>query len=283
MKETVMARVFWKALFCASLAVALPLCAQEAKVSAKEDSSATKDEKPPAKEISPAKSRRLSYGFRVEAFPLPLFKTSTATSSTTNPIADYTFTASTNSPKAAPAASVAFRLMTHLTLVGEFYLQHAKYTQTSTERTGKLDPNASTDTRPVTTIIQSTEANYWVFPVMARWDKIPGFLPRAIPGRRLRSHAYVAGGVEFRHVGRIRTGNDITNPDLTTNYNETPAPVNLTNQFGGLVALGLRFKDDFGIKVTPELRFIRWKGYTLQGPGYQSQPYQAEVGLGISF
>src|ERR1035437_9899358 len=105
-----MASVFWKAIFCASLAVALPVFAQQEKVPAKEEGPSTKEARSSAKEAKPGAGRRFSYGFRVEAYPLPLFKTSTATSSTVKPIADYTYTATTSSQKAAPGASVTYRL-----------------------------------------------------------------------------------------------------------------------------------------------------------------------------
>jgi hypothetical protein len=261
-KEIVMASLFFNAILCASLAVALPVFAQEKKQAA---------------------PRRFSYGFRVEAFPLRLFQTSAATSSTVKPIADYTYTATSSSQKAAPGASVTYRLTDHISLAGEFFLHHAKYTQTGTERTGKRDPNASTDDRPATTIIQTTRANYWVVPVLARYERIPGLSGIPVPGHRLLSHGYVSGGFEFRHVGRIRTGNDITNPDGTTDYNETPATPSRTNQFGAVIGAGLRLRDELGIKVTPEVRFIRWQGSTFQGAGYRSTPYQAEAGLGFSF
>jgi hypothetical protein len=286
-----MASIFWKAFFCASLAVALPLSAQEDKPAAKVDKPAAAEEQAPIKVEKPASHRRLSYGFRVEAYPLPLFKTSYATSSVTKPIADFTYTATTSSQRAAPGATIAYRLTNHISFTGEFYLQHAKYTQTATERTGKKDPNASTDDRPVTTIIQTTTANYWVAPVLVRYEHLPRLLPTLpdvplmpkISLRRMLSHGYVAGGFEFRHVGRIRTANDITNPDLSTNYNEIAATASRANQFGALIALGLKFADEFGIKVIPEVRLIRWQGYTFEGPGYKSTPYQAEAGLGISF
>ncbi len=226
-------------------------------------------------------ARRLFYGFRVEAFPLKLFQTGSATDSTTKPIADYSYTSGSSSQKAAPVASVIYVLNRRLTINGEFFLHHAKYTQTAVIRTGKKDTNSSTDVRPTITQIETTRANYWVVPVMVQYHRIPVY--KGSWRTRLLSHAYVAGGIEYRHVGRVRTGTDITNADGTTDYNEIAATPSRRNQIGAVLGIGLRFIDDIGIRITPEIRVVHWQGSTFEGPGYRSVPNQAEAGIGFNF
>jgi hypothetical protein len=230
----------------------------------------------PAKNVAnPSGQRRFFYGFRVEAFPLKQFTTSSPTVHTTNPVADYSYSAHSNSQKEALAGTFEYAITRHWSAGAEFYLTHATYVQTTTLRTGVPSPNSSTDDRPVTTFTQTTKANYWVLPVIARYYGIrrTGFL----------SHLYLLGGAEYRYVGRVRTGTDINYPDGTTGYNEIPAVPTNRNQIGALAGFGIRFFDQFGFKLTPEVRYIRWNNESFMGPGYASTRNQAEAGIGFSF
>jgi hypothetical protein len=224
---------------------------------------------------TPPAIRRPSLGIRIEYFDTPFFKTSTVQASTTDPIADYTYIGSTGSPRWVLAPTVEYRLWGHLSLSGELHFHHAQYKQTTQMLSGLRDPNSSTDDRQVTTITQTTRANFWEFPFLVHYY---GFRPKGWFHR-----AYASAGVEWRYVGKIRTGTDYSYADGTTDYNEIPAQPNLTNQFGVVVGGGLRFMDAFRVKVTPEVRYIRWQGVTFQGQGYRSMPDQLEAGIGLSF
>jgi hypothetical protein len=41
--------------------------------------------------------------------------------------------------------------------------------------------------------------------------------------------------------------------------------------------------DSRRIKLTPEVRYIRWRGYTFQGLTYRSSENQIQAGFGLSF
>ncbi len=218
---------------------------------------------------------RFYYGVRVEAFPLRLFDTSTRQSATTNPIASYINSASSSSQKFAPAGSFEYVLTPRWSLGTEFYLTHAKYILNTQVRTGLPSPNASTDDRPVTTYVESSKANYWVLPALARFQ---GLRPH-----RYLSRAYAVGGAEYRHVGRVRTGTDIYYPDGSTGYTEVAAVPLHHDQVGYVVGIGLRYFDQLGFKLAPEIRYIRWTDDTFKGPGYASTKNQAEASLGFTF
>jgi hypothetical protein len=126
------------------------------------------------------------------------------------------------------------------------------------------------------TLTQGVKARYWEAPLMARYF---GLLPSG-----LFSHAYIAAGVEYRHVGLVRDRNRYQYADGEIYYDQTPATPNLTNQFGYVAGLGMRLIDDATkIRVMPEVRFIRWQGTTFQGPGYRSAANQLEIGVGVSY
>ena len=224
---------------------------------------------------NPLQERRFFYGVRIQAFPLKQFTTSSPTVHTTNPVADYTYGASSSSQKAALAGTFEYIINRHLSAGVEFYLTHAKFIQTTNVQTGVPSPNSSTDDRPVTQYVQNTKANYWVLPLIARYY--------GIRQKGLFSHLYLLGGAEYRYVGRVRTGTDIYYPDSTTGYNEVSAVPANRNQIGVLAGLGVRFFDQFGFKLTPEVRYSRWNNYSFQGPGYASVKNQVEAGLGFSF
>jgi len=226
-------------------------------------------------EVRAKEGRRFSFGLRVQAFPYPLFKTSTATSSTTKPIADYNYTGTTDSPKVAVGPAVEFRLTRHLSIGTDLVIHRADYKEVTEIRSGKKDPNASTDDRKVTTITQTTRASYWDVPVLARYYRLfsGGFL----------SHVYAVGGLAYRRVGRVRTGNEFSNADETTDYNEKAAVPSRKELYGATVGVGLRVIDDFHIKITPEARFTHWNGTTFQGQTYRSVPNELKVGIGLTF
>jgi hypothetical protein len=94
---------------------------------------------------------------------------------------------------------------------------------------------------------------------------------------------FFAGGLEWRHVGKIRTGNDYTYPSGATDYNENPAIPNRVNDVGAVVGLGMRFVDEFHIRVTPEVRFTRWEAPSLQGFAYTAVMNELQTGLSLSF
>jgi hypothetical protein len=84
-------------------------------------------------------------------------------------------------------------------------------------------------------------------------------------------------------VGRVRTGTDIYYPDGSTGYNEVSAVPAHRNQVGFVAGNGIRYFDQLGFKLAPEIRYIRWTDNTFQGPGYATNKNQAEASLGFAF
>jgi hypothetical protein len=227
--------------------------------------------------------KRLSFGVRGEAFPLRLFNIHDFDTSTTQPIASYGYSASTSSSKVGLGPTAEYRWTDHWSFGVELNFHHADYQGTIIELSGLPGSNSPTDNRLPTTTTDTTQANYWDVPLLARYYGLPprSYLAR-IP-RKWLDRTYVCAGLEFQHVGRVRTGNAISYADGTTAYNEIPDKPHLGNQPGLVLGIGLRFMDEFHIKVTPEIRYIRWEGATFQGLSYQSVVNQFEGGLGLSF
>jgi hypothetical protein len=219
--------------------------------------------------------RRPSIGLRFEYTQTRPFETTSADASTTKPIADYNYSATSGSRGVVLTPNVEYRLRPRITLGLEFQFHHAQYRQVTQIRTGKKDPNSATDSRPVTTVTETTKASYWEVPLLARYY--------GLSRHGVGSRAYLVGGLAYRHVGNIRTGNEYSNADGTTDYNEIQAKPERTNQLGLVAGIGLRFVDDYRIKITPEVRVTHWQGTTFSTPAVRSAANQVSVGLGFAF
>ena len=220
--------------------------------------------------------RRPSVGFRVEYFETRPFGTSTIIGvNSTNPVATSTYFGTSHSSRLELAPSVEYRLTDHVSLGLELHFHPVQFQQTTDYVTGIRDPNSSTDDRKNNHVVETTQVNYWELPLVGRYYGLRS------SGKFKR--VYVLGGVDYRHLGRVRTGTSYSFSDGTTDYNEIPASAKRTNMVGGVVGIGYRVVDALRIKLTPEVRFVRWQGFVFQGPSYSSRENQLEISLGLSY
>ncbi len=230
-----------------------------------------------ADDSAPAPWWRPTVGVRIGAAPMSLFRTDTAYASTTAPVASYTYVPSTSTFKLDVAVTAEHSFSKRFSLGLEIRFHHAQFLQTTTMLSGILDPNSTYDDRRPSTFVESTKARYYEAPLVARYY---GLRPAG-----LFSRAFVAVGLEYRRVGLVRNRNEYLYADGEINYTQTVvAPPSMTNQLGFVAGAGMRFIDEpTRIRVTPEVRFIRWKGDVFQGPGYRSAANQLEIGVGVSY
>ena len=73
------------------------------------------------------------------------------------------------------------------------------------------------------------------------------------------------------------------NANGTTTTSNTAVKPSAKTLGGVVVGSGLRFVDDFGIKVEPELRYTRWFGRTFDEESARSSPNQIEVDVAFTF
>jgi hypothetical protein len=220
--------------------------------------------------------RRPSIGFRVSWYATRMFETGTVTYSTTKPVADYTITSNSSYARFFFSPTAEFRIKPKLSVSGEFRFHHASFIETSQMKSGVVDPNANADDRLNSTIKRSNKANYWEFPFLVRYY--------GIRKKGWWSPAYVGAGVEYQHIGRVRTGTDYTWADGVTDYNEIPTAPAHANQVGVIAAAGMRLVDyATHLKVNVEARYIRWQGRAFEAQSYRSTPNQVEVGIGFSY
>jgi hypothetical protein len=225
---------------------------------------------------APLHLKWISIGFRVPVSLEQEISSRTIQTSTSSPQTTTTFTTTRGSePKTGLALALEFPLRGRFTLTNELRLHHASYTQEHKYVQG--DPSSSSSTKATWT--ERTKVSEWEFPLMLRFT---GF-----GSDRILSKFYISGGGIFRLMTNVRTGTDyvldVPNKDEVTDYNEirtTPAHRNLV---GGTFALGFRFMDEFHIRVTPEIRYIRWPDRNFDSHSTKSNVNQVEVGVALTF
>jgi len=226
-------------------------------------------------EETPADSRRFFVGFRVRALPLGVLGYSKLERSATTSATSWTFTTTPKSPHLGVGPALEFNLSERLTLRTELLFHRLSYEKVTEIFQGTDNPNTSTDERKKTTLTERTKASLWDVPVMLRYQ---GVRPSGI-----LSKLYLSGGLAIRSAANIRTGTETVFSDSSTDYNEIPAPHSKRNLLGGVVGAGFRFVDEFNIKVTPEVRYTFWSGFTFASESTRTSRGQLEVGIALTF
>jgi hypothetical protein len=264
------------ALLYGILALAMP--------AAHGQTTATPDSAQPAPSTAAAQPaeppvRKWSIGIRVRTLPVKSFSSmdngrtlATATVSRVN----YDFNYHTTAKSFPIGGGLAIEgLLTPRTLLTvDAVFTRLKYQKVTDTYNGTDDPTTSNDERSHKNVTEDTQARLYDLPVL---------LHRNLTASGFLSHVYLAAGATARLASDVRTTTNITNADATTANSTTPAAVNKRLVVGGTVGVGLRFVDEFNIKVTPEVRYTRWNGATFAQDSTRSPRNQLEMNLAFIF
>ncbi len=242
-------------------------------------STTTQQDNTPGTDVT-ATPPRVSFGVRVEYFPQRFFQTQYTTTSSTNPILNTAYFASSAGSKYALGLTTEYLVSKHFSLGADFFYHQEEYTQLAQIKSGVQDPNSSFDNRPLTSITQDTRADYWDIPVVARLYSTHTKGPRSMAWL---SQTYLIGGGAYRHVSNVRTGTSTSLPDGSTSYNETPVAPQHNNLLGVIGGVGYKLFEYGKFKAMGEVRYTRWFSNTFQGPAYASQKNQLEIGLSFTY
>lgn len=216
---------------------------------------------------NPPAARRWSFGLRVRGLVQDAIGSNTTENRLTNPELANTFTTTSKSAHVGLGPSFEFQLTPKLTLNTELLYLRVRYQQVT-------DTFVGTERRK-TTYTENTKASYWDLPVLLRRQ---GFSDEGWRGK-----LYVAGGGTLRQVRNIRTGNEFAYYAGNSGYDELATRPSRRNTVGATAAAGFRLVDDFGVKVTPEVRYTRWFGSTFSSGSTRSPRGQVEIGIGFTF
>ena len=231
-----------------------------------------------AEKTSEARPQRLAIGLHVRILPFRGFSVmdngqvmNTTTVSKVN--YDSNYNTVSHSFMLGGGLNLEGRISGRTLVTAEFLFNRLSYSKTTDVYWGTNDPTTATDERSHKLTTESTKARLFDLPVLVHRNvRSSGFL----------SHFYVAGGATARLVSTVRTTTNITYADATKGNSTIPAPVSKRMLVGGTVGVGLRFIDEFNIKVTPEVRYTRWNGMTMNQDSTRSPRNQLEVGIGFS-
>lgn len=209
--------------------------------------------------------KRFSFGGRLNGLPFNVLANKDVNYNVTATNQAWAISTTNNYLKIAFGPSLEVRLFKGFSLCGEFLYHRLDYTKTSQVT---VDGN-------VTAITEATRATLWDAPVMVRWRGLAetGFL----------SHLYLSGGGAIRNVSHINTSNQTTDPGGATSSNNIPAVPSARNLPGLVAGVGMRFVDDFGVKLSPELRFTRWLGSTFDSDSTRSRRDELVIGIALTF
>lgn len=169
-------------------------------------------------------------------------------------------------------------------ITGHFYvdvsalLQHIGYQLTTTVSTtttmvlnGTSFPSTST-----TSTHEDTRARVIDVPLVVRYYGT---------GKRPRSPRwFLELGGAWREANNIRTSIDSTdvNGNLTCCTNTAAIPQHRST-IGEVAGAGITFTDEFGIKVTPEVRYTRWINEIFDNQSTRTGRNQLEAGISLTF
>jgi hypothetical protein len=220
-------------------------------------------------EEQPSFLRRFSVGVRASIFPLSL-QGSESSSSSPNTETTRAQSVSEGTPRLGGGLTVEYAAKRRVLVSADILYHYFDYTASTTTNVTLPD-----GTSEITTLGEVTHARYWELPILARFT--------TLPARTASARMLLGGGVSFRRVSNIRTSMTTTNPDGSEVSDYTPrTPLNQTS-YGVVASLGFRVKDDFGIKVTPEVRYIRWLNDLFSGFPAQMRRNELQVVIGLTF
>jgi len=231
-----------------------------------------------AEKTSEARQQKLVIGLRMRVLPFRSFSVMdngqvmrTTTVSKVN--YDSNYSTVNHSFKLGGGLSLEGRISPRMLVTADVLFNRLQYDKTTNMYWGVDDPTTAGDERSHQITTESTKARLFDLPVL---------LQRNVRSTGFLSHVYIAGGPSARLVSTVHTTTNITFADATKGNNTAPAPVSKRVLIGGTVGVGLRFVDEFNIKVTPEVRYTRWNGMTFNQDSTRSSRNQLEIGIGFS-
>ena len=238
------------------------LCAQTS-------SSSSSSSSTPEEEEQPRFLRRFSVGLRASIFTLNLLNSATVTSTPNSE----TVIAQTNTPayqRLGGGVTLEYAA-TRRILVSVDLLYHYFAYSAETD-TGVSLPDGTTQN---TSSIENTHAGYFDLPFIVRYSTLPAKVASA--------RVFIGLGGSLRRVNDIHTTTTTLNADSTTTISYVPRTPAHPTAYGAVATAGFRVKDEFGIKITPEVRYIRWLTNLFDGWPAQQKKNELQVVIGLTF
>ena len=223
--------------------------------------------------------KKFTIGGRLSLFGLKGMRTSSTSETLAGPVA-VTKSTSSSAPMGGGGIGMEYFLTRRFSLSLDIIGHKTGYSYFTEKLTGTPPASGVTDIRAKLHIMERTKATNWDMPVLLRYNG-------AFTSRWLR-HTYYGGGIAMRMVSGVKTSTD-----YSSYVNGEAAGVGLTLENpvgprhrivpGAVICGGWRFRDEFSLKVTPELRYTRWLSSTYDVRPMSMRRDQVEFVLGIGW
>jgi hypothetical protein len=226
---------------------------------------------------APASERRFTGGLTLSVLGLSLVPGKTTTVNNTSEI-------STQYQTSGASSRIGYGLTVQARITEHFYVDlsgllrrigYQMTTTVATTTTGILNGS----TYPITTTTETHEDTH------ARLIDIPLVLRYYGTGKRPRSPRwFLEAGGSWRLANDIRTSTDTTDASgVNTCCTFTPTVPDHRSGIGMVAGAGIQLMDEFGIKVTPEVRYTRWIDQVFDNLSTHTQRNQVEADISLTF
>lgn len=220
-------------------------------------------------EAQPNFWRRFSAGVRASIVVLNL-QNSASFASSPNTLTLVSSSLTPSSARFGGGATVEYAATPRILISADFLYQYFSYSSQVVTTVTLAD-----GTSQISSQNESTHARYYTVPILARYA--------TLPARTASAQVFLGGGVSFRKISTVRTTTISNNPDGSSITGYTPRTPQKLSTFGAVATAGFRVKDEFGIRITPEVRFTRWFSDLFSSwPGRQRRN-ELEVIIGLTF
>ncbi len=125
-----------------------------------------------------------------------------------------------------------------------------------------------------TLYLERTRAHYLDFPALIRYSG---------PRFRWNRYSFYEGGAAVRYASDVRLTQSANN-GFDYYCCAPPSTTSVRRMIEGVVVgTGISGKDDFGIVVSPEVRYTRWMGNTFRSPTVSTMRDQLELTISFGF
>lgn len=235
-------------------------------------SSSAQEEEPAA--FLDEKERRFHFGVRGRFIPMNILRKGELTTSTENPPIEWETKLDRKVPIFGYGITAEYQITTSFGIAADLLFHQVRYEMLNNIRTGVRNPNSTIDNRRVTQIREKTRAQFFDLPIIVRWRPTDEY---GDPARW-----FLGLGPTMRQARNVRTVWDQSQPIIENNITSGIAPHN-RNIYGATVAAGITAKDDFGIRITPEVRYTRWLGQNFSNFAARTNRHQLQILIGITF
>jgi hypothetical protein len=216
--------------------------------------------------------KRFAIGGRISTMGFDLLKTGTTKQYAT--ALEHDYTVASNSTRVGGGASVEFKINPKFWVSADLLYHRFGYRTSIDTYTGTDNPDTTADERTKVNVLEKTRAAFWDVPLLAHY---------AFWQPKKRMKLFVDAGVTARYVRSVRTATETDDAKAKTCCSDAPVKPAHNPAAGFVGGVGLRMLDEFGLKMTPEVRYTRWKTDAFVGSRAQTQKQQLEILFGITF